>query len=271
MLSQRSRTPIPQALTYLIDDSRTAARRAARRRRVGLPALLTTRRCCGGCSPSGTWPRCELVQIAPTVAVSPVPTGRLLDVLRAAGFAPAAEAPDGGVLAHRCRRAARPVPTSTRLVVGRGAERESAQLGELVRRIRDGDALTELTRRIQPVAAASRRHLRDHDGVAALGDPCRTTGVAGHGRGRRVTSAPPDRADLDGRRVRPRSSARAPGSAVLPAAPAHRGTRRRRRRGRRGRRRPGVTCPVGDAAVVTRARRRRRRTRCLRGRQARAS
>jgi hypothetical protein len=151
MLTQRSRTPIPQALTYLIEDS---ARRHGVLRAGSASAYLR-------CSDEALLRRVlaerdvaalELVQIAPTVAVSPVPTGRLLDVLRAAGFAPAAEAPDGRLLtinADAPRAPSRPAP---RLVVSRGAEASAAQLGELVRRIRDGDALTELTRRIQPVS-----------------------------------------------------------------------------------------------------------------------
>ena len=93
----RSRTPVPQALTYLVDD---VARRHGRMR-VGL---------------AGAYLRCDdesllaevlaakrtsslgLRRLAPTVLVSGAPLDVVLDVLRSSGFAPAAEAPDGALL-----------------------------------------------------------------------------------------------------------------------------------------------------------------------------
>ena len=93
----RSRTPVPQALTYLVDD---VARRHGRMR-VGaassylrcddealLAELLVARRA----APLG------LRRLAPTVLVSAAPLEQVLEVVRAAGFAPAAEAPDGALL-----------------------------------------------------------------------------------------------------------------------------------------------------------------------------
>ncbi len=108
----RSRTPVPQALTYLVED---VARRHGRLR-AGVAA---------------TYLRCDdesllsevvaakrtaslgLRRIAPTVLVSQVPLTQLLEDLRAAGFAPAAEAPDGALLLARPdarRTAVRPRP-----------------------------------------------------------------------------------------------------------------------------------------------------------------
>nr|MDP9466180.1 helicase-associated domain-containing protein [Actinomycetota bacterium] len=93
----RSRTPVPQALTYLVDD---VARRHGRMR-VGV---------------ASTYLRCDdeallsevlvakraqtlrLRRLAPTVLVSGSPLDTVLEALRAAGFAPAAEAPDGALL-----------------------------------------------------------------------------------------------------------------------------------------------------------------------------
>jgi hypothetical protein len=93
----RSRTPVPQALTYLVDD---VARRHGRMR-VGI---------------ASTYLRCDdeallsevlvakraqalrLRRLAPTVLVSSSPLDLVLEALRAAGFAPAAEAPDGALL-----------------------------------------------------------------------------------------------------------------------------------------------------------------------------
>ncbi|GAA3847944.1 helicase-associated domain-containing protein [Saccharothrix violaceirubra] len=136
LFTSRSRTPVPQSLTYLVDD---AARKHGRLR--------------GGAA--GSFLRCDdpvlvaevlahhaadalgLRRIAPSVLVSPLPLGDVLDGLRAAGFAPAAEGPDGRVLdlrtpgrriASRGRR--RPVPPATP---------SDEQLGELVRLLRAGD------------------------------------------------------------------------------------------------------------------------------------
>jgi hypothetical protein len=151
MLTERSRTPVPQALTYLVEDS---ARRHGVLRSGSASAYLR-------CTDEALLRRVlaerdvaslELVQIAPTVAISPVPAGRLLDVLRAAGFAPAAETPDGGLLTLNADAPRAPSRPAARLMAKPGPEANAMQLRELVRRIRDGDALTELTRRSQPVS-----------------------------------------------------------------------------------------------------------------------
>ncbi|WP_170323753.1 helicase-associated domain-containing protein [Cryptosporangium phraense] len=93
----RSRTPVPQSLTYLIDD-------VARRHgglRVGAagsyvrsddPALLATvladRRCT----------ELNLRRIADTVLVSSAAVGRVVDLLRGCGYAPGAEDANGGLV-----------------------------------------------------------------------------------------------------------------------------------------------------------------------------
>lgn len=98
----RSATPVPQGLTYLIDD---VARRHGRLRagtagsflRSDHDVLLTevmAHRVAG---------RLELRRLAPTVLVSPLPLAAVLAGLREAGFAPAGEAPDGTVLDLRPR------------------------------------------------------------------------------------------------------------------------------------------------------------------------
>jgi hypothetical protein len=96
----RSRTPVPQSLTYLVDD---VARRHGRMR-VGtatsylrcddetlLSEVLASKR---------TAPL-RLRRLAPTVLVTGSDLDRVLEVLRSAGFAPAAEAPDGALLLAR--------------------------------------------------------------------------------------------------------------------------------------------------------------------------
>jgi len=132
----RSRTPVPQSLTYLIDD---AARRHGRLRggaagsflRCDDPVLVTE------VTAHPAAERLELRRIAPTVLISPYPLAEVLDGLRAAGFAPAAEGPDGRVLDLRA---------AGRRTAGKGRRRQASpappseeQLGELVRLVRAGD------------------------------------------------------------------------------------------------------------------------------------
>jgi Helicase conserved C-terminal domain len=109
-----SKTPVPQALTYLIDD---VARRHGQLR-VGV---------------AGSFVRCEdpalLAQVvatpvagalqlrllAPTVAVSQAPIGDVLAGLRDAGFVPAAEDSSGTIVDLRARGARVPAPPHRRL------------------------------------------------------------------------------------------------------------------------------------------------------------
>jgi Helicase conserved C-terminal domain/WYL domain len=96
----RSRTPVPQALTYLVDD---VARRHGRLR-VGASASYL--RCDDEALLSEVLAdrRTEalrLRRLAPTVLTSSAPVSQVLDVLRRVGHAPAAEAPDGALLLAR--------------------------------------------------------------------------------------------------------------------------------------------------------------------------
>ncbi len=100
LFRSRSRTPVPQSLTYLIDD---VARRHGRLR-VGssssylrcddealLTELLATKRAAA----------LKLRRLAPTVVTSQATINQVLEVLRSLGHAPSAEAPDGAVLVAR--------------------------------------------------------------------------------------------------------------------------------------------------------------------------
>ncbi|MHA6798193.1 helicase-associated domain-containing protein [Bounagaea algeriensis] len=97
LFRDRSRTPVPQTLTYLVDD---VARRHGKLRagtataflRCDDPVLITQ------VLANPDVPRLQLRQIAPTVLVSPLPLAEVLEGLRTAGFAPVAEGPDGSVL-----------------------------------------------------------------------------------------------------------------------------------------------------------------------------
>jgi hypothetical protein len=90
LFARHSKTPVPQGLTYLIDD---VARRHGQLR-VGMassfircedPALLAQ------ALASPMLEAVSLRALAPTVAVSPAPISEVLAALRSAGFAPAAE------------------------------------------------------------------------------------------------------------------------------------------------------------------------------------
>ena len=150
-VQSHSRTPIPQALQYLIDD-------AARRHGVlRTGAALSYVRC----DDSALLARVvadksadalNLRLIAPTVLVSDAPVNRVLDVLRAAGHSPAAEAPGGALVtigADPPRATNRP---PTRSVAVRGTAESDAALADVVRRIRSGDELAALGRRMPQIA-----------------------------------------------------------------------------------------------------------------------
>ena len=141
LMSQRSRTPVPQSLSYLIDD---LARRhgilrsgaASSYLRCDDEALLARVLSDRNVSSLG------LRQIAPTVVITTTPVPRLLDALREAGYAPAAEAADGEVVSLGVEAARAPSRQPVRSVRSRAVGSQS-QLGELVTRIRSGDAMTE--------------------------------------------------------------------------------------------------------------------------------
>lgn len=134
----RSRTPVPQGLTYLIDD---VARRHGRLRggvagsflRCDDEALLAE------VLANAESHRLELRRIAPTVLVSPLPLLDVLDGLRSAGFTPAAEGADGRVL--DLRPAGRRVAARNRSdrALGLPPAPSDAQLATVIRQLRVGD------------------------------------------------------------------------------------------------------------------------------------
>ena len=145
LFTTRSRTPVPQALSYLIDD---VARRHGRLRGGAGASFL---RCDDEillaevlAHPEAG--RCELRRIAPSVLVSPLPLAALLDALRGAGFAPVAEGPAGQVL--DLRPAQRRIPSRPRRVrtTAPPPEPTAEQLTGLVRGLRAGDAAADAPR-----------------------------------------------------------------------------------------------------------------------------
>ncbi|AKE88874.1 helicase-associated domain-containing protein [Rhodococcus aetherivorans] len=159
LFATHSRTPVPQALTYLIDD---VARRHGRLRagiaasfvRSDDPALLAE---VLGHPVAG---HLALRAVAPTVAVSQAPLAEVLAELRGAGFAPAGEDATGAVLDLRPRGARVSVPRARPRYIG-PTPPTGEQLDTLIRTLRAGDR-----------AAAAPR------GTTVRGDGTRTGGAA---------------------------------------------------------------------------------------------
>lgn len=117
LIAGLSQTPVPQPLSYLVDD--VARRHGAVR--VG-PALAYVRSDDAETLATLVADRrlraLGLRRIADTVLVCHAPTSEVLEALRAAGLAPAAEGPDGGVVVRqpeeRRIRTPRPASVATR-------------------------------------------------------------------------------------------------------------------------------------------------------------
>jgi hypothetical protein len=149
LFARRSRTDIPQGLTYLIDD---VARRHGGLRlgpagaylrsddEVLLTELLTDRRLV----------ELALRRLAPTVLITPYPSGRLLAVLRDAGYPPVPEDASGATVLSRprVRRAPAHRPTTTlRSIVDGHPRLPAARLAGIVEQLRRADAVAQTARR----------------------------------------------------------------------------------------------------------------------------
>ncbi|MDI3418117.1 helicase C-terminal domain-containing protein [Streptomyces luteolus] len=152
-LETHSRTPVPQPLSYLIDD---VARRHGHLR-IGAASAYV--RCdddsvLGEILADKRAAALRLRRLAPTVLAAQADPAALLDGLRSMGFAPSAETPEGDVLiarahAHRTppRTAPAPVPEGPPLP-------DDTLLGAAVRAIRAGDMASTAPKRQAPAAAA---------------------------------------------------------------------------------------------------------------------
>ncbi|MBB5119450.1 DNA-binding protein [Streptomyces eurocidicus] len=149
-LTEHSRTPVPQPLSYLIDD---VARRHGHLR-VGaassyvrcddeamLAEILADRRS------APLRPR----RLAPTVLAAQVPPDALLDGLRAMGYAPAAESAEGDVVVTRADAHRTPPRTAPTPVPEGPPVPDPTLLGAAVRAIRAGDMASTAERK--PTAA----------------------------------------------------------------------------------------------------------------------
>ncbi len=147
LFARRSSTPVPQALSYLVDD--------VARRHGG----LRVGSCAGYLRSEDTALLAELLadrrlgvlglrQIAPTVLVSPYQVHRMLELLRDAGYAPVAEDTGGVVVSQRPElprgAAVRRVHRSPRELPDRLT---LAQLGKVVAALRRGEQAARASRR----------------------------------------------------------------------------------------------------------------------------
>jgi hypothetical protein len=151
-LAAHSRTPVPQPLSYLIDD---VARRHGTLR-VGAAAaylrcdddallteLLADRRAKG----------LGLRRLAPTVVAAQTDPATLLERLRAMGYAPAAESADGDVLITRADARRTPPRTPPVPVTDGPPVPDAALLAVAVKAIRAGDRAATAVRRTPAPAA----------------------------------------------------------------------------------------------------------------------
>ena len=162
LFGRHSKTPVPQGLTYLIDD---VARRHGQLR-IGMaasfvrcedPTLLAQ-------AVAVVAEKLQLRALAPTVAVSPAPIAEVLVALRGAGFAPAAEDSSGSIVDVRPRGAR--VPTPQRRRPYRSAPRPSSEtLNAVVSVLRKRTAAPFGNIRIDPAVTMSllQRAARDQD------------------------------------------------------------------------------------------------------------
>ena len=111
LFGKHSKTPVPQGLTYLIDD---VARRHGQLR-IGMAASFV--RCEDPtllAQAAASAEHLGLRVLAPTVAISHAPISEVLSALQAAGFAPAAEDATGAIVDIRARGARVAVPQRRR-------------------------------------------------------------------------------------------------------------------------------------------------------------
>ncbi|MEV5014086.1 helicase-associated domain-containing protein [Streptomyces sp. NPDC053780] len=148
-LARHSRTPVPQPLTYLIDD---VARRHGRLR-VGvasayvrcdddatLDEILADRRGAG----------LGLRRLAPTVLAAQAEPAALLEGLRAMGFAPAAESAAGDVLIARADARRTPPRAAPEPVPDGPPAPDDTLLAAAIRAVRAGDLASTAPRKPGP-------------------------------------------------------------------------------------------------------------------------
>ncbi|MDN3296261.1 helicase C-terminal domain-containing protein [Streptomyces ficellus] len=148
-LAAHSRTPVPQPLTYLIDD---VARRHGHLR-VGAASAYV--RCdddavLGEILADKRSDPLRLRRLAPTVLAAQADPATLLEGLRSMGFAPAAESAEGDVLITRAHAYRTPPRTAPAPVPDGPPSPGATLLGAAVKAIRAGDLAATVVRRDEP-------------------------------------------------------------------------------------------------------------------------
>ena len=147
LLEGHSRTPVPQPLSYLVEDV------ARRHGRIRVGAASSYLRCddealLGEIAADRRLAALRLRRLAPMVLAAQAAPEVVLERLRAAGYAPAAETPEGDVLVHRADAKRAPVRRPTARLVSATPSAAPALLDAAVRAVRAGDrALTAIKRR----------------------------------------------------------------------------------------------------------------------------
>ncbi|WP_433801717.1 helicase-associated domain-containing protein [Actinomycetospora sp. CA-084318] len=170
LFAKRSATPVPQGLTYLVDD---VARRHGRLRGGTAASFLRSEdeALLAEVMSLPVAEALELRRLAPTVVVSTAPLAEVLEALRAAGLSPVAEDADGGVLdlRPRGRRTAPRRPDRS----GAGSPSLSGdQIAALVAQLRAGDKAATAARGAATVPGSTRQTASAT--VAVLADAART-------------------------------------------------------------------------------------------------
>lgn len=183
-LERSSRTPVPQALRYLVDD---VARRHGRIRVGSAEAFV---RCddetlLGEVLASRRTAALRLRRLAPTVLAAGAPAGTVMDTLRAAGFAPARESPSGEVVLERAARRRTPSPKRPPPRAG-GRSPTPQQVEAAVRALRAGERASRQRRAApgsapavtEPMATLRLMQQAARDGRAVWIDYLNSSGVA---------------------------------------------------------------------------------------------
>ncbi|MCA1222619.1 helicase C-terminal domain-containing protein [Streptomyces sp. 8L] len=165
-LKNHSRTPVPQPLTYLIDD---VARRHGHLRVGAASAYVRSDddTVLGEILADKRSANLRLRRLAPTVLATQADPATLLEGLRAMGFAPAAESAEGDVMVTRAHAHRTPARTAPAPVPDGPPRPEPLLLGAAVRAIRAGDLAATVGHK--PPEGAERPTAR------TTGEPPRTT------------------------------------------------------------------------------------------------
>ncbi len=199
LLGRVSRTPVPQPLTYLIDD---VARRYGGVR-VGLAQAYV--RCDDDTTVASILAErgaavLRPFRLAPTVLAAQAPVDEVLEVLRSLGYSPAAESPDGTVVVRRPDARRTRLRTPPPAVAGEPGAPDDLLLGAAVRAMRAGDR-AYAAREAAAAAAAAQSAAeagsdvapgtggRGPDQAAGAGSATGASAGTGVGAGRRASGA----------------------------------------------------------------------------------